>query len=153
MPKRALRGPEANVAALLLQAHLQLADRINTAVIARGFPIRPAHASVFIHMDIDGIRLTRLAEKAQMAPQSMAELVDDLVKLGYLERVPDPTDRRAKLIVFTNSGLDALQAGLDVVAEVETDLAKTLGRTRSRVLRATLEEIVATGGKPGGKAG
>lgn len=153
MPNRALREPEANVAALLLQAHLQLADRINTAVMARGFPIRPAHTSVFVHMDTDGIRLTRLADKAQMAPQSMAELVDDLADLGYLERVPDPTDRRAKLIVFTDSGLDALQAGLDVVAEVEMDLEKTLGKTRSGVLRATLEEIVATGGKPDVEAG
>jgi DNA-binding MarR family transcriptional regulator len=153
MPKRTPREPEANTATLLLQAHLHLADRINAAVIARGFPIRPAHASVFIHMDTDGIRLTRLAEKAQMAPQSMAELVDDLVDLGYLERAPDPTDRRAKLIVFTNSGRDALQAGLDVVAEVEMDLMKTLGKMRSRDLRATLEEIVATGGKPGVEAG
>lgn len=153
MSKRALRWPAANTATLLLQAHLQLADRINTEVIARGFPIRPAHASVFIHMDVDGIRLTRLAEKAGMAPQSMAELVDDLVGMGSLARVPDPTDRRAKLIVFTDSGLDALQAGLDVVAEVETDLEKTLGKTRSRVLRETLDEIVTTGGRPGGKTG
>lgn len=142
------RKPVTNVAALLLQAHLQLADRINTAVIASGFPIRPSHASVFIHMDTEGIRLTRLAEKARMAPQSMAELVDDLVELGYLERIADPTDRRAKLIVFTASGLEALQAGLDVVAEVETDLEATLGTARTRDLRATLDEIIATGGKP-----
>lgn len=153
MHENPLLRPEVNTAALLLQAHLRLAERINSAVIARGLPIRPAHAAVFVHMDTNGIRLTRLAEKAQVTPQSMAELVDDLVRLDYLTRMPDPTDRRAKLIVFTESGLKALHTGLDVVAEVEADLEKAIGRPRAQALRATLAEIVATGGTPGTEAG
>ena len=46
----------------------------------------------------NGIRLTHLAERALMTPQAMSELVEHLVSHGYLERMPDPSDRRAKLI-------------------------------------------------------
>jgi DNA-binding MarR family transcriptional regulator len=140
--------PDTNTAALLLQAHQRLADRINAGAIERGTRMRPAHATVFIHMDRGGIRLTRLAQKANMTPQSMAELVDDLAAAGYLERVPDPTDGRAKLIVFTPEGARALERGLEVVAEVEAELNATLGPSRARDLRATLEQIIATGGRP-----
>jgi DNA-binding MarR family transcriptional regulator len=86
----------------------------------------------FIHTDLDGIRLTRLADKSRMTPQALGELVDDLVELGYLRRVPDPTDGRAKLIVFTGRGREALHWGLDAVAGVEAELAEVLGRSRAR---------------------
>ena len=42
-----------------------------------------------------------LAERAAITKQSMAELVAHLERHGYVERVPDPTDRRAKLVRST----------------------------------------------------
>ena len=143
MATRKLREPDENTAALLLRAQRVLADRIDGAVLASGLPVRPVHAAVFIHMDQGGIRLTDLAARAQMTPQSMAELVDDLVEAGLLERGPDPTDRRAKLIVFTERGLDAVQVALDAIVDLERDLAQRLGRTRLRELQATLRELAA----------
>ena len=143
MATRKLREPDENTAALLLRAQRALADRIDGAVLASGLPVRPVHAAVFIHMDQGGIRLTDLAARAQMTPQSMAELVDDLVEAGLLERGPDPTDRRAKLIVFTERGLDAVQIALDAIVDLERDLAQRLGRTRLHELQATLRELAA----------
>lgn len=66
--------------------------------------LRAAHAQVFESLDRDGTRLTVLAERAQMSHQAMGEMVEELVRHGYLERVPDPVDRRARLIRPTALG-------------------------------------------------
>jgi DNA-binding MarR family transcriptional regulator len=63
-----------------------------------------------------------------MTPQAMGELVDHLAARGYLERVPDPNDRRAKLIVLTDLGYDALQAAFDTIIGIEAELEEFLGR-------------------------
>jgi DNA-binding MarR family transcriptional regulator len=79
-----------------------------------------------------------------MSPQAMGELVDDLVRRGYLERVPDPADRRAKLIVLTDLGYDALQAAFDTILDIEAELVAELGAgglaTMQRALRRLAEE-------------
>ncbi len=79
--------------------------------------MRPAHSQVFIHIDAEGTRLTTLAARAAMTPQAMAELVDDLVELGYAERIPDRDDRRAKLIVLTPAGWAAVQDAFDALID------------------------------------
>jgi DNA-binding MarR family transcriptional regulator len=102
-----------------------------------------AHSMVFVHIDLDGIRLTELAARASMTPQAMGELVDDLQQLGYVERIPDPTDRRAKLIVLTDRGFDNLQATFDTIAGIEAELEGVLGRRGLVALRASLRAIIA----------
>ena len=69
--------------------------------------IRPTHGCVFRFVHGDGMRLTELASLAGLTKQSVGEIVDDLVGLGYIERFPDPTDKRAKLIRLTAKGEDA----------------------------------------------
>src|SRR3954454_14305021 len=95
-----------NTAELLHLAYLKLSDDITAASLKADQHIRPAHATVFFNLEAEGIRLTRLAEKARMSPQAMCELVDDLERLGYVRRAPDPSDRRAKLIQFTERSTD-----------------------------------------------
>src|SRR5271167_389865 len=63
--------------------------------------IRPTHGCVFRFVREDGMRLTDLATLAGMTKQSVGEVVDDLADRGYVERIPDPDDRRAKLISLT----------------------------------------------------
>ena len=79
-----------------------------------------------------------------MSPQAMGELVDDLVRRGYVERVPDPADRRAKLIVLTDLGYDALQAAFDTILDIVAELVAELGAsglaTMQRALRRLAEE-------------
>jgi DNA-binding MarR family transcriptional regulator len=69
-----------------------------------GSALRTAHLQVFECLDLDGTRLTTLAERAQMSHQAMGELVTELVGAGLLERVPDPDDRRARVIRTTTRG-------------------------------------------------
>ncbi len=141
---RSLRHPEDNTAALLGQAWDVLGRRILEGVRAAGHPIRMAHSMVFVHIQLEGIRLTELASRASMTPQAMGELVDDLQALGYVERIPDSTDRRAKLIVLTDRGFDNLQSAFDAIAGIEADLAELLGRRRLVELRASLRAIIAS---------
>jgi DNA-binding MarR family transcriptional regulator len=65
---------------------------------------RATHTQVFENLDPGGTRLTVLAERTQMSHQAMGEMVDELVRHGFLERVPDPNDRRARLIRATRLG-------------------------------------------------
>lgn len=132
-----------HIVALLYEAYLRLSDVVFEAGKAFDARIRPAHSAVFFHMEHEGIRLSRLAEKAQMTPQAMGELVDDLEELGYLRRVPDPADRRAKLIVFTDRGDAALRAGYAAIDAVERRLAELLGADAAAGLHATLQRIIA----------
>ena len=108
----------------------------------RGHPeIRPPHGHVMQFLDDDGTRVSALAERAHMTKQSMAELVHHLERLGYVERVPDPSDRRAKLVRATPRGKELYVIAREVVAEIEADWTRRLGKAKMRQLRRLLEEL------------
>ena len=106
--------------------------------------IRPTHGCVFRFVREDGLRLTRLAELAGITKQSAGEIVDDLAQRGYVERTPDPADKRAKLIFLTDRGREAQATGFALFAEVERQWIERYGAERWEAMRALLEEIVAT---------
>jgi DNA-binding MarR family transcriptional regulator len=105
--------------------------------------IRPTHGCVFRFVHEDGMRLTDLATLAGMTKQSIGEIVDDLASRGYVERFPDPDDRRAKLIRLTPKGEEAQTMGLSLFAQLEQRLAERHGAKRVSQLRKLLEEIAA----------
>jgi DNA-binding MarR family transcriptional regulator len=105
--------------------------------------IRPTHGCVFRFVKGDGMRLTRLAELASLTKQSAGEIVDDLVARGYVKRIPDPEDRRAKLICLTGRGEEAQAHGFGLFGEVEKRWMERYGRDKIEALRATLEQIAA----------
>ena len=110
--------------------------------------IRPAHTAVFQHIRAEGSRLSELAERAQLTKQSMGYLVDYLERRGYLERRPDPTDRRAALICLTERGWDEVRAALAIIAQLEEEWARRLGERRMAQLRALLTELATTAEQP-----
>ena len=105
--------------------------------------IRPTHGCVFRFVRDDGMRLTRLAELASITKQSAGEIVDDLADRGYVERVPDPADKRAKLIRLTERGGEAQAKGFSLFAEIERNWTERYGPERWAAMRDLLEEIVA----------
>ncbi|HWC49510.1 MAG TPA: MarR family winged helix-turn-helix transcriptional regulator [Solirubrobacterales bacterium] len=105
--------------------------------------IRPTHGCVFRFVKGDGMRLTEIAELAGMTKQSVGEVVDDLVVRGYVQRIPDPGDKRAKLICLTERGEQAQATGFGLFAEVEKEWIKRYGAERVTQMRALLEEIAA----------
>jgi DNA-binding MarR family transcriptional regulator len=104
--------------------------------------IRPAHLQVFGSIKADGTRLTDLAGWANVSLSSMAELVDDLEQLGYLERRPDPLDGRAKLVCLTDAGWQAIRQGRRIISQIEADWARRLGEARFERLCEDLEALL-----------
>lgn len=106
--------------ALLRGISASIVSELVTNVHAAGYPdITAAHHPVFYNIDSEGTRLTTLAARAGITHQSMGELVADLVDLGYLARQPDPSDRRARLIVLTEKGERAVRAARAAVSDID----------------------------------
>ena len=105
--------------------------------------VRPAHFTVFQHIPPQGIRLTALADAALMTKQSMGYLVDDLEALGYVERVPDPTDRRAKVVRLTARGRAVEETVRKVIRQIEADWAARLGQKEYQHLTRLLRALIA----------
>jgi DNA-binding MarR family transcriptional regulator len=139
----AAQRPAANTTALLGMAYMALGRRIVAAVVAAGFEQRPAHSSVFAHIDVQGgTRLTTLAARANITPQALGELVDDLERSGYVTRRPDPEDRRAKRIVLTKRGRAAVMAGQRTIDDLEAGLRASLGAERMDTLHDVLRNLI-----------
>jgi len=146
MPSRIprLEGRErpANLAVLMREAFVALNDLVVARLAERGHGvIRAAHGAVFQYLDDTGTTVSLLAERAQMTKQAMAELVQHLETHSYLIRVPDPNDRRAKLVLPTERGREVLTLAQELVPELEGRVTKLLGADRTRALRQDLDTI------------
>jgi DNA-binding MarR family transcriptional regulator len=118
--------------------------QVLAGLAAAGFgDVRPAHFTVFQHMPPEGMRLTALADAALLTKQTMGYLVDDLEALGYVERVPDPTDRRAKLVRLTARGWEVDRTVREVIKQIEADWAQRLGDEEYRDLTRLLRALIA----------
>jgi len=130
------------VGILLRVLHQEVVARVSAELARTEFDdIRPAHTAVFQHIAAEGSRLTDLAERAQITKQSMGYLVDDLEERGYVERRPDPTDRRATLVSLTERGWGQIRAALAIIAALEAEWTRTLGKERMELLRELLTEL------------
>jgi DNA-binding MarR family transcriptional regulator len=139
----ARRAPE-NLAILLREPFRAGTEVLHRRFAERGHPdIRAPHGDVMQFLDDGGTRVSVLAERAQMTKQSMAELVAHLEQLGYVERVRDPSDRRAKLVRATRRGQELYAIAREVVAEIEAEWTRRLGKGKMRQLRELLEELNA----------
>jgi len=127
----------------LIQLAYRAADgAIQRGLQNRGFDVRMTHSAVLANIDIaSGTRATVLAERASVSKQAIGELIDDLQSRGYVKRVPDPADGRAKLIQLTPRGHKLIDAAYEVIREIETALLNEVGdrnlETARSVLRAT----------------
>lgn len=124
----------------------QLRDAIGDELFGRltelGFAeLRAAHGCVFGNIDDAGSRLTELAERSGFTKQSVGEAVADLERLGFVERVPDPADGRAKIIRLTEHGKAALDASEEIFADIEERFAEAIGRERYAQFRETLLDV------------
>jgi DNA-binding MarR family transcriptional regulator len=134
----------ANTIAMLGQAYSLLGFKIVDGVVGAGYPQKPSHSAVFAQIKREGSRLTDLARGANMTPQSMSELVAELIELGYVERRPDPTDGRAKLIVLTDRGHACIDAGEATIQGLEEEITAILTDRGHRQLRTLLTKLLAS---------
>jgi DNA-binding MarR family transcriptional regulator len=127
---------------LLEVATEALFAEFNRDLAAAGFTdIRPTHGCAFRFIGPEGLRLTDLASLADITKQSAGEIVTDLERSGYVERIPDPADKRAKLIRLTKRGEEAQRHGFTLLAEIEERWAERYGADRIAALREALEAL------------
>jgi DNA-binding MarR family transcriptional regulator len=103
---------------------------------------RIAHINLTRNLDVEGTRLTELAQRASMSKQAMGELVDQCAALGLVERMPDPSDKRARIIAFTSAGLEWLDAFRAAVDVAEQEMRRELG---AAVMDAILKGLALYG--------
>jgi DNA-binding MarR family transcriptional regulator len=128
--------------ALLQDVQRQMADELHERLRKRGYDeIRPAHGCVFGNMQPHGVRLTDISERARITKQSVGEIVTNLEELGYVERIPDPEDKRAKLVRLTPLGQEVQAAARTTFAEIEAEWGERIGKKKLAALRAALEEL------------
>jgi DNA-binding MarR family transcriptional regulator len=133
-----------NIGLQLFIPYRALESRVFAALAAAGYDdFTPAQARVFQRIDPDGTRLTALAERAQVTKQTAGFLVDQLERAGYVERVPDPADARARLVRVAPRGTKAIADTVGVIAEIEAEWEAHLGTRRWKQLRAALDDLGA----------
>jgi len=134
--------PSDNLAVLLREPYRIGSERLHERFAERGHPdIRAPHGNVMQFLDGEGTRVSVLAERAQMTKQSMGELVAHLEELGYVHRVPDPADRRAKLVRSTPLGEELYAIAREFVAEIEAEWTEHLGAERMRMRRELRKDL------------
>jgi len=132
---------------LLSLAHSTTSHAIFDRLTAAGIhDLRPSHGNVMEHLAFeDGLRLNDLAARAGVTPQTMGQWVDELEGLGYVERRPDSSDRRAKRIHLTRKGKRSNEIAWKVVRDVESSLESLLGTKLMHDLRRALTKITGAG--------
>ena len=133
---------EPNLGILLFVAYRALEQRAHDAVIAAGIAdITLAQARIAARIGPHGTRVSDLAEQARVTKQSAGFLVEQLESAGYVERVPDPSDRRARLVRLTARADRVVKTAN---AEVERALAEWtdhVGADRLRRMHETLLDL------------
>lgn len=132
-----------NTSQLLRMPYEVYIERLVERLVAAGYvDVHPAHAIVFQHVPGEGVRVTELAERAQLTKQYMGRLVTELEELGYLERFPDPTDGRAKLIRLSARGWEITRVAEEIIASIEATWAELIGADAHMDLRRRLVDLL-----------
>jgi DNA-binding MarR family transcriptional regulator len=133
--------PEQNTGLLLFYPYRAMETRVLTVLADAGHQLTLAQARLLQRVASQGSRLTDLAAQAQVTKQSAGFLVDQLQRQGYVERVPDPRDGRARLIRPARRGLEAAALAAPVVAAIEAEWTAHLGEEAMAALRSALTRL------------
>ena len=104
--------------------------------------VREPHLQIFGNIRMGGIRLTELADRAQLSLAATSELVNDLAEIGYLTRRPDPADGRAKLIDLTTRGREMMAYAGDRVADIERRWSTLVGDKDFKQMCGTMQRLL-----------
>ena len=103
--------------------------------------LRPTHFRLLRYPGLEGVRPTELAQRLGTSKQAVNPLINDLERWGYLQRRPDPTDQRGRVLCLTDRGRELMTTIKELHGEIEADWEAELGRRRYRTLRSALRDI------------
>jgi DNA-binding MarR family transcriptional regulator len=148
-------GPVPTIINVFRQAAGLMIDDLIARLDAAGFAgLTPAHSAVFENLDPGGTRLTELAARARITHQSMSELISVLQQRGYLERRPDPGDRRARIVCLTPTGRKMIRQSIKEIAAIEAEWRSRLARNglRGDIVAALTHALGTQQPRPAGMA-
>jgi DNA-binding MarR family transcriptional regulator len=141
-------GMSKSIGVLLRGGASVVEAEIRAAFAEQGFDeIQPGHNSVLRHLGEDGARPSELAAKAGITRQAVTKTLDDLERLGLVEREPDPADGRGVIVRYTPRGLAALKIARTRMKQLERRYAAQVGADRWRTVRDVLEALFDAGGE------
>ncbi len=136
-------GLSNNLCRLLREFTKDFERRIWHQLEDRGYPdVRPSHVAVFANLGMGAVRVTELAERAQVTQQAMGKMLKELERMGYVARDVDSSDKRAKEIRLTQRGIDLAEDSLAVVAEVRAYYEAKIGAEQLDELEERLRNAV-----------
>lgn len=115
--------------------------RMSEGLEKRGHELRPSTAQVVPNLPPEGLRMSELAARLRLTAQRAGQLVDELESLGYLERVADPDDGRARRVVFAARGRRLVRDIDEITREISADFARAIGARRFEQLCTLLEDL------------
>ncbi|HKT83801.1 MAG TPA: MarR family transcriptional regulator [Solirubrobacterales bacterium] len=149
LPQRPPSGT-ANFGNLFRDTALVMQQLVADELVRRGFAdLRPALLAVGQHVGAEGTRITELAARAWLTKATVVHAVDELERLGYVTREPDPSDRRAKLVVPTPRAREAEEVAREAIADIRATWAELIGREEMDALEAGLRRLRAALWPPG----
>jgi DNA-binding MarR family transcriptional regulator len=133
---------DPNLGILLFVAYRALEQRAHDALVAADVTdITLAQARIAARIGPHGTRVSELAERARVTKQSAGFLVEQLEAAGYVERVPDPADRRARLVRLTARADRVVKAANAEVERVLTEWTEHVGADRIQQMYETLLDL------------
>jgi DNA-binding MarR family transcriptional regulator len=141
--------PDLMLGALLRIVYRALMDGFEPAMAAAGYTdVRLSHTPVLqpLSLQREGMRASELAALAGMTKPSMGYLIEYLEQRGYVERVADPSDKRAQLVRLTPRGWQMSQTGRKIVQQAEAQWVDLVGQKAVEELRQCLQKLVAAFG-------
>jgi DNA-binding MarR family transcriptional regulator len=145
MPQPAGSPEERHITliSLLRRTNHLMVNEITERIEASGFPDSPpSFHPIFENLDPEGTRLTVLAARAGLTHQSVGEVVTELERRGYVERIPDPTDKRARLVSLTDRGRDLVRVAVRHITDIEREWGD---RWRAGGLRGDMRAALLAG--------
>ena len=121
--------------ALLMRIHAELA----AAGYADSYPAWGTN--IFHYLREGGLRLTELADRTHTTKQALLYTINQLEAAGYVERVPDPTDGRAKIIRLTERGWEVRRVGDEIIASIEHECVQQLGEEKMRQFNELMKDV------------
>ena len=101
--------------------------------------VRYSHVNLTRNLDLSGTITTELARRAGMTKQAMGEIVEQCEQIGLIERIRDKRDARAKIVRFTATGLEWLEAFKLSLTKAEQEMRDELGYLRTDAIVLALE--------------
>jgi DNA-binding MarR family transcriptional regulator len=139
---------------MLLRMVVRLYRSMNDETIRRmqlrGHDMQLTFTRFLGNLDTEGTRIGALARRMGTTRQAANQLLLEIERGGFVERRPDPEDKRGVIVCFTPRGRKALNDAVESMLEIEAEYASAIGASGYKKLKQLLFELVEKTDPQGG---